>query len=250
MAKGRIFDDDKVTELVIRYNSNGRDPQILGEIFLESNNLISVIAIKYCDGDDDLKEELMQEARMQLVNAITRFDHTRTTTLFSFMSAVIKNRMVDVVRKFKPEYDIEEAQNVTSDEQSNEDDYVGIIVDSLRRWFVTRFPSMVKPYLATEILECIVHDLINTDVGKRKAINYLINDYGYSRADARILHEACVVKLRSNAESYGIYPTDKNIPENSLHPEFLEIAGDEVYRDTSVAFSGLGLKFDELEGNG
>lgn len=246
MAKARIFDNDKVTELVIRYNSNGRDPQLLAEIFLESGNLMSVIATKYCGGDDDLKEELMQEARLTLVGAIPKYDHTRNSKLFSYMSAVIKNTMVDVVRKFKPEYDIEEAQNVVADGQSNEDDYVSVIVDSLRGWFVARFPSMVKNYLASEILECIIRDLISTSIGKRKAISYLVKDYGYSRDNAKTLHEACVVKLRSNAESYGVYPT-KKVSENSLHPELLEIVGNDVYRDINVAFSGLNLTFDELE---
>lgn len=250
-TKNMIFDNDKVTALVIKYNSNGRSVEVLGDIFAESNALLSVIATKYCSGDNDLKDDLMQEARVRLFKALpdwnpyhssgSESEPKKASKIFSYVSAVARNTMVDVVRKFKPEVDIDDVPALTLENDDNESDYVTVLVDGLKDWFADRFPTEVRRHLATEVLENILIDLMNLDVGKRKAIDNLVVDYEFEREAAKYLYEAVVVTLRRNSESYGVHP--RKAPERSLHPEFKDMVGDEAYQDTSTAFSGLSLRF-------
>lgn len=238
MPKDLIFDNEKVQTLVGKYNSNGAEPLVLGEILSETHTLISVITSKYSQGDID-QEDLMQEARLKLIKAIPKFDGSRGTKAYSFFSTVIRNAAVDYVRKLRTDSDIDEYTEDLTD-GIDDLDFISILVEDMREWFVSRFPTIMVPVLASDILECVIGDLLDENCGTRKAITNLEDDYEYSRIEARIIYRVVLMRLRSTMARSGI--RIDHLEEVSLEPELHEIVGDDHFQELSSIFKGLSIK--------
>lgn len=239
-TKQQIFDNAKVTSLVIEYQKSN-DPKIFAEILNETQSLITVISNKYAN-QYNLQEDLMQEARTHLIKALPEYDHKRNKKLYSYLSVVIRNTIIDYLRKQKPASELVEIED--NSPALSEGEFVAIIAEDMRVWFERRFPTLVKREKAGAILQMIIGGLIDDDYGKRKIIDTLIKEFEYKPQHAKLLYDAVLVKLRMMTEK----PKHNRKPaENSLLPELKELV-DEDYSRVNDAFQGLSLRFINKKG--
>lgn len=214
----------------------------LGLFLEECKGLLSVIAHGLATSEEH-KEDLMQEARLQMLRVMKDYDFNRDKKLYSWLSIVFRNAMIDSIRKDKPS---NELTDMMEDPYNDvESDYIVNVAEEMLPWFTSRFPTLVSKDVAYEILESILGDVIDESVGKRKLISNLKEHHNYSAADARLLCDAVIVKLRilMSEKVRGM----KGPAERSLDPELLEVIGNEGYRETKLIFRGLSLKFSSTD---
>lgn len=240
--KDLIFDNQKVEDLIEQYNQNGRDPLVLGEIFVNSRTLISVIASKYSQGDLE-QDDLEQEAKAKLMQVIHKYSPDKGKA-YSYFSVVIMHAMVDYVRKFNTNILVDEVEQETAID-TNEDDveFIIMVVEGLYDWFTVRFPTLVSSYIAMEVLESIIMDMMDETCTKRSAINHLMDDFEFIYKEAKVLYEATTVKLRLLSDQ-SVYTSDF-APEATLLPELLEMVGSDNYVNAYNALTGLAIRFKE-----
>src|SRR5574341_257402 len=118
MTSEQIFDNEEMTKLVLVYNKT-QDPDIIGEIILGSDRLISIIVSKYISASVQ-PDDLVQEARIHVMNAIHEFDPSKDKKLYSFLSVVIRNSIIDYLRKHKPTLELEEYEEYKESLNDNE----------------------------------------------------------------------------------------------------------------------------------
>lgn len=233
-----IFDNDKATALLHKYRDT-EDQYILGEFLEECRGLISVIASNYATSEEH-KDDLMQEARWQILKVLKDYDFSMNKKLYSWLSIVIRNAIIDSIRKERPTQELNEF--MSDDREEDDSEYIVDVAGEMLNWFISRFPSIVKEETAYELLESILADIMDQACGKRKLINNLKEHYGLSQADAKILCDAVIVKLRmllgENVQNL-LKPNEK-----SLEPELQEIVGKDSYYHTKLIFKGLSLKFN------
>jgi RNA polymerase sigma factor (sigma-70 family) len=237
----QLFNDRKVTRLVHKYN-NGQDliqdRIVLGEILSESSTLIAVITSKYAGGDTDYQEDLMQDARFKLIRAIPKYDPGRDSKVYSFFCAVIRNAALDNVRKEFP-------NNFPDEPEEGEDigdkEFVYILVDEMREWFLARFPTTVPRHLATELLKNVVADVLNTECGKKCGANHIMDDYGFPRKLAKVVHEVVIIRLRKRHKRPRRFT--KKPAEDSLYPEVVEAVGPDGFYELHYSLYGFSLSF-------
>lgn len=248
MSKEQLFDNDRLTELVTKYNKGGgEDKLLLGEILSETRALIAVVSAKFAV-DPVLGDDLAQEARFHLITAVPKYNPDKGEKLYSFFSVVIRNAMIDFMRKQHPEYELTEYH--AYEEPDNDFDYVTMLVNDMLTWFKGRFPTVVPQDSAAEVLTCVLMDLIDNGCGKRAAIQHLMDDYEMVRSDATIVYDAVTVKLRILMEHHAHQRI--RVQERSLHPELIEATDVDDYRTIADVFSGMSLRFrkDGKNGNG
>lgn len=236
--KPLLFDNDKVSKLVKEYQEHGMDDiSLLGEILSETRVLIEVIASK-CDREYILRDDLIQEARLKLIRSLPEYDSSREKKLYSYFSVVIRNAMIDYIRKQKPSVELDDMEE---ESELSEGNYVILIVDELRGWFKSRFPTLIKKGLEGAILEIIITAMIDKHK-KRKILKDLCDNYGFTYSQAKVVYEAVLVKLRTLMKKPSF---THDVSEQSLQPELLDIVGKDGYTDVNEAFLGLSLKFEE-----
>lgn len=228
-----------MTELVRKYNENGQDPLILGDIFSETKTLLHVITSKYSKGDVP-QEDLMQEARLKLIKVIPKYTSGRGK-VYSYFSVVIRNAAVDYIRKHRPDIELENIEDISDD--ASDMDYVNMLADELRAWFVDRFTNTVSEQLVIEILESILSDLMDANCGKKHTIDNLREDFEFTFKEAKTIYESVFIRLRMMIEPPSSMV--QNIDECSLQPEMAELAGADAYRQMAIALAGLSVKFDK-----
>jgi RNA polymerase sigma factor (sigma-70 family) len=213
---------------------------ILGDILAEAKPLMSVIASKYSYSEES-HEDLMQDARVAFIKALPKFDPKMGKKAYSFFSIVIRNAIVDTVRKEKPEIEIDEETEADSSHPSDAE-FAEDLVEGLQDWFSQRFPTLVPNGKSVEVLECIITNLLDTKCKQRKLISDIAAAYDYSYADARIIYQAILLKLRmllkSRIEKMG------PAAERSLQPELLTILGLNTYQEAMGVFDGISVRFE------
>jgi len=242
MAEQPLFNNDHMTELVLKFNANGNDtdPRLIGEILSGSNNLIMVIASKFSRIDDDFRDDLMQEGRVHMLKAIPGFQPDKGK-LYSYFSFVIRNAMIDFLRRQKPTIELTEFEEEPECDPSEADYVMGMAGDMID-WFKSRFPTILtSDKRASDVLIDILSSIIDLNCGKRKGTQLLIDNFGMDRQDALVLYDAVLVKLRMQRNRPNCTLPDPD--ECTLHPELIELIGDRSYQRTKSAFDGLVIKF-------
>lgn len=267
MSKDQPFDNELVTQLLRSYLES-QDPMLLAQIInQECKPLISIITRKYAGNVP--QEDLEQEARLKLIDALPKFDFykgrrcpkcdTETETegtvvcescgeefkskralLFSYASNVVRNIAIDYARKHgRPEDDIPDIEEDMNPAEADMH-FVTMVQEQLQGWFEKRFADMVPEHLSVEVLENVLTNLIEPTCGMRESVKWLTYNYGFDRKIARTIFNVVLVKLRIMMGVNGHYPEPKT---HTLMPELLELLGATEYARQRSAFAGLSLRY-------
>lgn len=243
-----IFDNNKVTELVLQYQKNSTDMILMGEILKGCQELLGVTATsiqsKYLgEHDSALMEDLTQEANIKILEKIEQWNPERGSKLYSWISVVARNAMIDYLRTQKPALQLDDSMlNIPEDDDEQDSEFTAIVAENLRDWLIKRFPSLVDRERAGNILLTLLNDLINPEVSNKATVDNLIAEHELTKTEAQLLLEAIIVNLRI-ANSRSIYMRDSTPPEDSLEPELLVLLGDNDYLRLMEAFEGTSFKF-------
>lgn len=241
MNETKIFDNEKVTKLVEDYKNKGNDPQVLGHIIIECNSLISVIAAKYSSAYI-LQDDLVQEGRMHVMKGLKEWDSTKNKKLYSYLSVVIRNGIIDYIRKQKPVAELDDLEDETLG--VSEGEFTAILAEDMRDWFEDRFPTLISQDKSGVVLQVIIGGMLDKAIGKRKTINMLVKQLKFKANHAKLLYEAVLVRLRTIMENPR---NGKKASEFTLQPE-LQVIVDKDYAKVADAFSGLSVKFNSTKG--
>lgn len=183
-----IFDNAAVTALYREYLATG-DETLINRICELSVSLIEVVAVSVSPEHAD---DLAQEGHIKLYNVVTRrgFDPDRGTTLFSFLNTVLRNVMVDYLRKERPSSELCEdlagSDSCTSDQ-------LPLDLDALAIYAAARFPSLhstvaadAATYVAAALAECKSRGVLRT----------LEIFYNLNRKQAYTFYHAITIYLR------------------------------------------------------
>lgn len=243
--KKKIFDNTKVESLISAYQKTG-DKEVLNSILEESTSLIEAISNKPAFRDILNKEDLKQEAYKKLIEqVINRFDPGRNSLAYSYFSVAISNAMSDYARKERQVIAFDEtAFDIACDNPpKDESEFFNSLVDHLKVWFHGRFSFFIDPQFSTAILESILYDIMDSSCSKRRTVERILSDFGYSRKQAVVMYDSVVVKLRT---LYTSVYTDCETPEDTILPELKEYLGKELYDELATIFSGIEIKFEKL----
>lgn len=241
-----IFENERITGLLEEYLAkpeDERDTRLLAQIVgVECKGVLTFLSGKY-DNPTVTQEDLMQEARLKLIQVIHLYDPSRGT-LFSYISNVARNVMVDYLRKHgKPNTDLHDIED--TGDGITDFEYLATLEYQLLEWFQGRFPTMIPVHLSQEVLESLLTDILDENCGPRKIVKYLQEDFGLTRQDATLIHGAVVLKLRLLVGEVKRNSTKP--PERSYHPELATVIGYDNYERTRKIFSGYNLRFKKGE---
>lgn len=189
-----IFDNGKAEQIYCTYANTG-DKSLVADFHDITNDLINAIASAL--DQPAHHEDLRQEAHLKLQIIITKQKYRTGTrcSLYTFLSAALKNAMIDYLRKLKDTCEFTDyGEDFIMGEVAELDEQL------FRNYYQYRFPSKPGYYnIATYIVDTLMERL-----RKPKVLTTLTSLYDLPRAQAILLHnsvELFMLASRSDIET-------------------------------------------------
>lgn len=179
-----IFDSITAKQLYINYVDTD-DNIALEKLHVLANDLIKVIAMSL--NRDDYYEDLVQEGHLKL-HKILRQHQFRIDThaaMYTFLSKVLRNHMIDYLRKCKPCVDIESVTHLQASDNYIicDTDYVDELFD---HYYPQRFPTLKHGYDHASY----VYEAVQESITRNKIINTLTLNPNLLRSQALAIYRS------------------------------------------------------------
>lgn len=180
-----IFDSVTAKELYIEY-AKSRDPVLLERLHVMVSDLIKVIALSLDRNEyyDDLVQEGHLKFHRIIINLQFRVDSP--AAMYTFLSKVLRNYMIDYLRKIRATCDLDSI-TLTCDDIYRCD--TTTLDTWFNRYYPDRFPSLYHGYNYAEYAYDAIIELVN----RNKAINTLLLHPQLTRPQAIIIYRSVSV---------------------------------------------------------
>jgi|WetSurMetagenome_2_1015567.scaffolds.fasta_scaffold108929_3 hypothetical protein len=228
-----IFDNDKVTGLVIEYQDSG-NAEVLSEIFLLSKSLVEAIVSSY---DSYYRDELIQESYCRLQYAMKYYVHGYS--LHNFFTTVIRNACATYLSK-------DTRVNILNDELNDDIAYThasdAVIYDVLSELIARnrqRFPSLSVSVI-DDVTETIYWSICE-GIKSRTSSNKLHEKYGIDRTKLSIIYHSSLMWMRYKFCAY-VTSQNEEADEFSLDTDVREIFGISKYNYMKIILAGIQIR--------
>lgn len=228
-----IFDNSRVTELVLEYQATS-DPLVLDDIIAGCRSLVEVIVSEH---DQVFRDDLIQESFLRIIRAIDYYNPD-VSNLHNYLTTVIRNICITYMTRQSRQPDIPlELELIGEVDKTNidRDDVLPELIARNR----DRFPS-----IPVELLDNVTHhiyrNLIDGEL-TRGLITQLSVEYDCPRSIATVIYQSTMVYLRLKHINYAAIPERYNV-ELSLMPDLELILGKAAVTRILLTFSGMALK--------
>lgn len=238
----RVFDADKVYELVVSWNNTG-DKAVLDKILEETRALATYIAARYSDNTEDL----VQEALIKVMLSLQHYDINKAN-LHTYFATVIRNSCITHYCKSK-NYDSVESYCLEDIENSS----IAKSSDVIPLWDECELQELIArnrqrfPSLSPEVVEQATTSIYYTTRDgihnkSRGIVGLLVKTTTLNRTAAKIFYKSTLSYMRmkylsNSSSSKSISKTS----EISILPEVKEFMGDELYERFVCVFSGISI---------
>lgn len=232
----RIFDGEKVSSLILRYNETG-DNTVLDEILINTQELANYIAYRY---SSDRAEDLAQEALIKVMNSLKHYD-PNISNVHTYFSTIIRNSCITQYAKAKVADDCDSIDDVenslllqTIDNTDSEEfsDVQELILRNKQRF------TSLSPELVTKVTKSIYYltrDGIHNK--SRGIVSNLVKNFKINRVQAKILYRSTLTYMRMQRLSNSEYKNPV-LQEMTILPEVREFLGVEKFAEFMCVFSG------------
>lgn len=214
-----IFNSDAAEQLYINYIRT-KDVTSLEKLHLLANDLIKVIALSL--NRDDYYDDLVQEGHLKLHQIIQKHQFRTDTpaAMYTFLSKVLRNHMIDYLRKSKPCVNLDSIAGVATFDANHGYDtsYRDELFD---HYYPSRFPTLDNGYAYASY----VYEAVQESITRNKIVNTLMLN-PLNRAHALFIYRSvnsflCITSVMTITPSHLLeslkYATNGN--EFTLYPE-------------------------------
>lgn len=184
-----IFDSNTAKLLYIEYAST-HDPVVLERLHGLANDLISVIAVSL--NKDWCYEDLVQEGHLKFHQIIIKqqFRIDSPAAMYTFLSKVLRNHMIDYLRKIKDCADLDSMIYLcAADYQDCDTEYNNELFE---HYYPDRFPTLQRGFAYAEY----VYEAILECINRNKIVDTLVLDPKLSRPYALAVYRSVNSFLR------------------------------------------------------
>jgi len=240
-----IFENDKVTQLVNRWQRT-HSKDVLDRIVELSTPLIEAIVSSY---PSDLREDLIQESTMKLINACKYFNSGNGSLLHNYFTTVVHNACISFISKPKElliddnnleaqEEDEYESNEIEDGSKPEVPEDLQDLLPELILYLRKRFPSLPASVL-DESAEIAFSALKNEEPSKI-IIDTIQQATCCAKSISTVIYQSIMIYLRYRTISNAKTPDYEN--EFTLIQDMRLILGEEVYRKIMIIFAGMYLK--------